>query len=130
MLAVAWGLTFGLAGCTGTAVPDPVATETPVDEAESPDAAPLSGTTWGDGVAEFEFRREGIVVGDNGCNGVSFEWEQDGADIRFGLFSTTDIGCSGYEHWVEPPSAGEISDGVLTVRNQDGDVIVALRPLD
>lgn len=109
VLALALGLV--LAGCS------------------SGDGAADPGGVWGseaDGQARLELGDDGSLTGNDGCNQLAGEWEQDGDTVTFNDVAMTLMACEDVDTWMTGLATATVSGDTMTVLDQAGDELGTL----
>lgn len=103
VLALALGLV--LAGCS------------------SDDGAADPGGVWGseaEGQAHLELGDDGSLSGNDGCNGLAGDWEQNGDAVTFSDVAMTLKLCEGVDTWMTGLATATVSGDTMTVLDQAG----------
>ena len=94
----------------------------------SPGPVPVLGA-WGEdapGQPRLEFTEDGRFAGTDGCNRLFGSWDQDGAEVTFGMTGSTMMACEGVDTWLERLHTGRVEGEILHISNVAGDEIGTL----
>lgn len=90
--------------------------------------------TWNNGTDDrpyLQFRSDGTLLGNDGCNDLTTKWTQDAnGKITFGTFSSTANECEGTDTWLSKGRSGIILDNYLYINGSAATVIGGLQSAD
>lgn len=111
-----------LAGAAGLAAVALLGAACSTDASDSPEPMSVLGA-WGrdaPGEPRLEFTEDGRFAGTDGCNRLFGSWEQDGAEVTFGMAGSTMMACQGVDTWLERLHTGRVEGETLLVHNEAG----------
>lgn len=117
-----------LAGVAGFASVALLASACSSEASDSTGPVPVVGA-WGEdapGQPRLEFTEDGRFAGTDGCNRLFGSWEQDGADVSFGMAGSTMMACEGVDTWLERLHSGLVDGDVLHISDEAGTEIGTL----
>ncbi|WOF22411.1 META domain-containing protein [Microbacterium betulae] len=92
------------------------------------DASSVVGT-WQSSEANepyLSFDDDGTFDGNDGCNGLSGQYEQDGDTVTVTFSASTLRGCEGVDTWLSELSTIEVGDASLEIYDSSGELLGSL----
>ena len=111
-----------LAGVAGLATVALLASACSTDSSGSGDPIPVVGA-WGRDAAgqpRLEFTEDGRFAGTDGCNRLFGSWEQDGAEVSFGMAGSTMMACEDVDTWLLGLHSGRVDGDVMRISDDTG----------
>jgi heat shock protein HslJ len=117
-LAVVALAATALAGCVGS-----TAASTSVR-----DVSGLWGMQAAEGIASLELAPDGTASGTDGCNRMTGTWQQDGTQVAFGPWATTQMSCPSVDTWLTYSVKATLEGENLVFVDQYAAVVGTLLP--